>query len=161
MSDRETPQADTMNDENPTPREQVEQFVIEHVEVETVHAEAIEGSVDRAVEPTRSVYVPHDDGTGQCWHGDRCGGHLVTTVEATAADLIERGLRPCSLCLDQGDLDEPARCDGCGRATFDALHVDDDGEHLATYCHRCALSLAQPDDGAELDQHEQYRLDQQ
>jgi len=106
-----------------------------------------EGAIPQ--ETTREVQIPHEKGTGECWHAvGGCGGHLVKTVEATAEELVtERGLRPCRAagCKDAG-LDDYQRCNGCGKPVF---------ERIGGYCEECAAYLeANPAEAG----HEQYEL---
>lgn len=88
---------------------------------------------------TREVLVPAEEGSGECYHAvGGCGGHLVTSVEATAAELVhERGLRPCRAngCLD-ARIPVYRRCDGCGKAVFDPEEFN-----AASYCYDCATHL--------------------
>jgi hypothetical protein len=88
---------------------------------------------------TREVLIPADDGEGECYHAvGGCGGHLVTTTEATAAELVDkRGLRPCraNACVD-ARIPVYRRCDGCGTAVFDPEEFN-----AASYCSACATHL--------------------
>lgn len=88
---------------------------------------------------TKAVLVPTDEGAGECYHAvGGCGGHLVTSVEATAVELVaDRGLRPCraNACVNAG-IPTYRRCDGCGTAVFDPEEFN-----AASYCYACATHL--------------------
>jgi len=87
---------------------------------------------------TREVLVPNSDGTGSCYHvRGGCGGHRLTSTEATAEELVTfRGLRPCAAkgCQSVG-VPEYDRCDGCGKPIFDA--ADDERAGTVAYCAAC------------------------
>ena len=102
---------------------------------------------------TKQVLVPVEDAHGECYHAPGgCGGHLVTTIQATAAELVEdRDLRPCRAhgCKSV-DIPTPTRCDGCGTPIFEP-ELFNDGE----YCKRCATHLHKYPSKKD---HEQYAL---
>lgn len=103
----------------------------------------------------RRVRVPTEDSNGECYHvRGGCGGHHLTSIEATAKELLSvRGLYPCGAkgCVTHG-IDEPRRCNGCGKPVFES---DPRAAEHATYCAMCADYLeANPDSQS----HEQYKL---
>ena len=55
------------------------------------------------------VAVPQADSQGECYHasGGPCGSHLLRNVETTVADLRDRGLSPCSCCIEKHGLPTP------------------------------------------------------
>jgi len=102
---------------------------------------------------TETVLVPVEDAAGECYHvPGGCGSHLVSRVDATAAELIdERELRPCrARPCRSASIPTPERCDGCGRPVFDPEPINGGG-----YCYECATHLhKRPSD----QDHDQYAL---
>lgn len=102
---------------------------------------------------TKQVLVPVEDAQGECYHAPGgCGGHLVTTIEATAAELVEdRDLRPCrARGCKSVDIPTPTRCDGCGTPIFEPDQFNE-----ADYCKGCATHLHKFPSKQD---HEQYDL---
>jgi hypothetical protein len=84
---------------------------------------------------TREVLVPVADSQGECYHDPQgCGGHRLTRIEATAAELLyARNLRACmARGCDTHDIPVATWCYACGHPVFDP--EDHNGSML---CHSC------------------------
>lgn len=115
---------------------------------------AEDGQAVKHDDPTKRVLIPHESGTGTCYHAiGGCGGHLVTSTTATAEELVTGlGLRPCqsAACLN-ANIPEYDRCDGCAKPVFGAEpHADGVGR----YCPACRAFL----DEHPSPSHDQYEL---
>lgn len=109
---------------------------------------------------TRTLLVPTEDSQGEHYHvPGGCGGHRLTSIEATAEEVVtERGLRPCSANgCEAADIPLYDRCDGCGKPVFDPeRHSYGDGRGSIDYCAACEDYRTNADIAPAM--HDQYEL---